>query len=164
MSDFNKAYLKLYPHEKGYQNNENDLGGETKYGISKKQYPNLDIADLSEEQAIEILKKDYWDHYDLSTLNSQDLSNALFIMYVNAPPLSVAMSLQLAIHDCGVSQINIDGILGSQTIILANSINPNDWLVSNFKLKSLQYYLGVVDSNISQLQNLRSWLRRTLIQ
>jgi lysozyme family protein len=47
--------------EGGYVNNPNDPGGETKYGISKKSYPNCDIAGLSESKAREIYKKDYWE-------------------------------------------------------------------------------------------------------
>lgn len=38
----------------------NDPGGLTKYGISQRAYPNLDIRALSEQDAKEIYKKDYW--------------------------------------------------------------------------------------------------------
>lgn len=38
-----------------------DSGGLTKYGISQKSYPDLDIANLTLEQAKEIYKRDYWD-------------------------------------------------------------------------------------------------------
>jgi len=46
-----------------------DPGGTTKWGISQKAYPDLDIEQLTEEQAKEIYKRDYWDevamgHYD----------------------------------------------------------------------------------------------------
>ena len=37
-----------------------DPGGETKWGISKLSYPDLDIAALTREQAIEIYYRDYW--------------------------------------------------------------------------------------------------------
>lgn len=162
MADFNKSYLKLYPLEKKYCNDKNDSGGETKYGISKKQYPQLNIVDLTEEEAIEILKRDYWDFYNLSLLDNQELANAVFIMFVNTKPLGVAMCLQLAIHACGGKEIQVDGILGSQTLRLANSINPTEWLIERFKVEEIRYYLGIVDSNISQQPNLRSWIRRAI--
>lgn len=46
---------------KTYTNDPHDPGGETKYGISKKAYPKEDIKNLTEERALEIYEKDYWD-------------------------------------------------------------------------------------------------------
>lgn len=56
-----KEIKKTIALEGGYNNNQHDSGGETKFGISKKQYPDLDIAKLSIDQAIAIYKRDYWD-------------------------------------------------------------------------------------------------------
>lgn len=44
----------------GYVNNPNDPGGETKYGISKRAYPSLNIRDLTLSDAISLYRKDYW--------------------------------------------------------------------------------------------------------
>lgn len=46
--------------EGGYVFNPKDPGGETKYGISKRAYPHLDIKKLTVEKAKEIYFKDYW--------------------------------------------------------------------------------------------------------
>lgn len=40
---FDKAFEKLIGHEGGYVNHPDDPGGGTKYGISKRAYPNVDI-------------------------------------------------------------------------------------------------------------------------
>ena len=37
-----------------------DPGGETKFGISKRSYPNLDIKNLTREQAVSIYHNDFW--------------------------------------------------------------------------------------------------------
>lgn len=37
-----------------------DPGGETKWGISKRSYPEIDIASLTRELAVEIYFRDYW--------------------------------------------------------------------------------------------------------
>ncbi len=50
----------VFKWEGGYVNDPNDLGGETKYGITKRWHPNLDIKNLTREQAMEIYYKDYW--------------------------------------------------------------------------------------------------------
>lgn len=44
----------------GYVNNPKDPGGETKFGVSKKQYPTLDVKGLTLEDTMTIYKKDYW--------------------------------------------------------------------------------------------------------
>jgi lysozyme family protein len=58
--DFNKAFALIVGIEGGYVNDPNDPGGETKYGISKRSYPNVDIASLSLEDAEAIYQKDFW--------------------------------------------------------------------------------------------------------
>jgi len=58
---FNKCMQFIIPAEGGYVNNPSDPGGETNYGISKRQYPNVDIKNLSLADALAIYEKDYWD-------------------------------------------------------------------------------------------------------
>lgn len=50
----------LLQDEGGYVNDPHDPGGETKYGISKRQFPDLDIANLTPEQAAVIYYDKYW--------------------------------------------------------------------------------------------------------
>jgi lysozyme family protein len=50
----------LLNDEGGYVNNPQDPGGETKYGISKRSFPNLDIANLTPAQAESIYYNNYW--------------------------------------------------------------------------------------------------------
>ncbi|MHB8602203.1 MAG: glycoside hydrolase family 108 protein [Nitrosotalea sp.] len=45
----------------GYTNDPTDPGGETKYGISKRAHPNVDIANLTPQQAADIYANEYWD-------------------------------------------------------------------------------------------------------
>ena len=61
MSDFNKAVEKVLKFEGVLSNDKYDAGGLTKYGISKRMYPSLDIANLTQEQAVAIYKRDYWE-------------------------------------------------------------------------------------------------------
>lgn len=65
MSDlaFTIAIERLLDHEGGYVNNPKDPGGETKWGISKRSYPHLDIKNLTRTEAVEIYKRDFWDQF-----------------------------------------------------------------------------------------------------
>lgn len=63
MNDFNKWFKHLMEDEGGYVNDPQDPGGETKYGVSKRAYPNLVINSVTLEQAADIAKQDYWDKF-----------------------------------------------------------------------------------------------------
>ena len=60
-SVFEKSFQEVMLSEGGYVNHPKDPGGETKYGISKRAYPNLDIKNLTIDDAKEIYRRDYWD-------------------------------------------------------------------------------------------------------
>jgi lysozyme family protein len=57
---FDEAFDVLIGHEGGYVNHPGDPGGETKFGISKRAYPALDIKALTLGQAKAIYRRDYW--------------------------------------------------------------------------------------------------------
>lgn len=57
---FDNAVSFVLAREGGYVFDPYDPGGATKYGISKRSYPNEDIANLTEDRAKEIYRKDYW--------------------------------------------------------------------------------------------------------
>jgi len=61
MADFNQAIEKTLVNEGGYINDPLDAGGKTKFGISKRSYPDVDIKNLTVDGAKSIYKKDYWD-------------------------------------------------------------------------------------------------------
>lgn len=50
----------VFEWEGGYDNDPDDPGGETKYGIDKQSHPNEDIKNLTRERAQEIYWESYW--------------------------------------------------------------------------------------------------------
>lgn len=68
-SDYQHA-LQEYaiPNEAGYVNDENDPGGETNMGISKRYHPNEDIKNLTRERANAILYKEIWNWNGINKL------------------------------------------------------------------------------------------------
>lgn len=70
MITFQQALDQLLKSEGGYVNDPNDPGGETNLGISKRAYPDLDIASLTPESVAPIYKRDYWDKIDGDLLTS----------------------------------------------------------------------------------------------
>jgi lysozyme family protein len=74
-SNFDRALEFVLKWEGGYSNDPHDPGGETKYGINKASHPNVDIKNLTLEQAAVIYKNEYWD-----TCNCDDLKWPLDII------------------------------------------------------------------------------------
>src|SRR5690606_8388459 len=59
-SDFDQAVEFVLQVEGGYSNHPKDRGGETRWGISKASFPDLDIKNLTVSQAKEIYRQHYW--------------------------------------------------------------------------------------------------------
>lgn len=59
--DFYFWIERVLGHEGQYVNDPDDPGGETKWGISKRSYPHLNIKDLTREEAIELYRVDFWE-------------------------------------------------------------------------------------------------------
>lgn len=81
---FDILIQKILQHEGGYVNNPSDKGGETKYGITKARYPNLDIKTITKAQAIEIYRKDFYIPLKISSFTNINLALNVFDMGVNA--------------------------------------------------------------------------------
>lgn len=58
---FDEAFDRLIGHEGFYTPGIGDPGGETKFGISKRSYPYLEIQNLTLQQAKVIYRRDFWD-------------------------------------------------------------------------------------------------------
>lgn len=95
--NFQIALKFVLKHEGGYVNDPDDPGGETKYGISKRAYPNEDIKNLTRERAEFLYKRDYWDipGFDLDNF-PQDVAVVLFNVAVN---MGVGRAKEFATRD-----------------------------------------------------------------
>jgi len=58
--DFDKSINLLFSIEGYISDDKNDLGGFTKYGISQKYHPDVNVPKLTKEQAIQIYLDEYW--------------------------------------------------------------------------------------------------------
>lgn len=113
---FDQAFDKLINHEGGYVFNPHDPGGETKFGISKRSYPHLDIHSLTLADAKTIYKRDFWDRAQCDKLHP-DLAFDLFDGAVNSGIGQAIRWLQRAV---GVAD---DGVVGPLTLASINREN-----------------------------------------
>jgi lysozyme family protein len=110
---FLDAVAKVLAHEGGYSNSAADAGGRTKFGISEREYPQLDIQSLTREQAIRIYYHDWWQRYRYADL-PVEIGTKLFDLAVNMGPADATRCLQRALRACR-GKTEEDGVLGSET-------------------------------------------------
>ncbi len=118
--------------EGGYVNNPNDPGGETNYGISKRQYPELDIKNLTKENAVRIYRTDYWEAIRAEEMPAK-LRLAYFDCAVNQGTARAVLILQRVVR------VKMDKIPGPVTIGVANRHEPRDLVISFMAERALKY-------------------------
>ena len=153
MKSFKEIIEKVLHHEGGYVNDPKDLGGETKYGITKRFYPDVDIKNLTIEQATEIYKKDYWDKNKVESL-PQNLWHIYFDMCVNMGKRTAVKVLQRAAVNKG-RKIEVDGGLGPMTIGALKGVELDR--VRAFRVK---YYVDLITARPEQEKFYLGWFRR----
>jgi hypothetical protein len=129
-ADFDKAVEFVLEREGLLSNHSSDRGGLTKYGISQKANPDIDIANLTREDAIAIYKERYWDSVGAGNM---DMATAL-----------VAFDASVN-HGVGTAKRMIAESNGDVGAML-------DW--------RLNYYDKIVDRDTSQSVFLAGWNNR----
>jgi lysozyme family protein len=112
-----------------------DSGGPTKYGISQRAYPGLDIAALTRQQALDIYARDYWAPIQGDALPGA-LALVVFDASVNQGDQRAVRLLQLCLG------VETDGIMGPETLAAARK-TPVVELVARYLVARLQAYAGL---------------------
>jgi len=127
MSDFNLAIKTVLKNEGGYSFDPKDAGGETKFGISKHSYPDLDIKNLTEREAVDIYYRDFWLANNYFAIENQYIAEQALDLAINVGSKIANKIIQIAYNfyakcltDCYI--LSIDGIIGNKTIDSLNHI------------------------------------------
>ena len=132
MSLFDEFIERVLSHEGGYVNDPRDPGGETKFGIAKRSYPNVDIKALTRDEAKAIYRRDFWDRVQGDTLPRQFAFQALDAA-VNHGVENAVRWMQRAV---GVAD---DGHIGPVTLNTIKRFDAAD-LVLAFNAERLEFY------------------------
>ena len=127
---FHAADAPVKASEGGYVNDPDDPGGETNHGISKKAYPNLDIKNLTAEEAAKIRKRDYWDKGNVEKLPA---------------------NMQAIYYDAAINQ----GLGFAKKAYAESGDNPEA-----FHALRQQKYESIVANKPSQEKYLNGWTKR----
>ena len=154
---FDEIIDGVLKHEGGYVNDPKDLGGETKYGITKRFYPDVDIKNLTKEDAKKIYYDDYWVKNKVHKL-PDNLKYIYFDMCINQGRGTAVRVLQRAVNSKG-GALEVDGGLGPMTLKAINKYKPCDNRVRCYRLK---HYYDLVNKRPEQEKFLFGWFRRAL--
>ena len=167
---FEEAFKEVIKIEKGYVNSEFDRGGETKFGISKKTYPELDIANLTLEKAKTIYFYDFWncDLLRLSNIPDKEIAIELFDTSVNMGQEVAGKFLQTALNHMNRNQriykdLLVDGWIGAVTLNVLEIILKRGEKTTLLKvLNGEQYkrYTQIIEKDPTQENNFVGWMRR----
>lgn len=150
MSTFDRAIRYVLKHEGVLVNDPADPGRLTNRGITKRNYPHLDIAKLTEAATIEIYRKDYWRPiYDEMT--DKDAACKVFDMAVNMGHRQAHKLLQKALD------VLADGVFGPKTLEAANACHN---LTEKLCKQQAEFYHKLVIKRPVMLKFLKGWLNR----
>lgn len=135
--NFDEAFERVIGHEGGYVNDPRDAGGETKFGISKRAYPHLNIKELTLEQAKEIYRADYWNRCHLEEV-PDEVRFDVFDMAVNGGVVAAIKVYQRALN------VTDDGIWGRNTSAASQAAHASPvYLDKRFNGFRLKYYTSL---------------------
>ncbi len=185
MSQFELAIPLLLKHEGDLVNDPSDPGGVTNRGISFRYLSLLikqdssrlskfdlnenkvidpeDIRQISEQEIIELYRKEWWEKYSYGKIDNQSLATKLLDLSVNIGPYVSAELLQraccqLAGHAC----VEVDGILGYKTYHYINQLtfSRQHQLLLIFCDLASEHYRSLIKKRPDFQKYLNGWLKR----
>jgi lysozyme family protein len=138
-----------------------DPGGTTRFGLSQRAYPNLDMHRLTLPQASLYARRDYWNVVKADEV-PEELRWHLFDMAFNAGVGTSVRLLQKSINLCRQSAgrtdfLAEDGVIGPRTLEGTDEIRP-ERLTRVFKAYRIEHYLVLAETSLPKF--IHGWLRR----
>ena len=149
MGDFHRCIDRILAEEGGLSDRPADPGGLTKYGISQRSYPTLDIAALTLADAQALYRRDYWQPLHGDSL-PPGLDLLLLDCAINQGVITAIQLLQQALR------IQDDGLIGPKTLSAAAVAMPG--LLDAFTAERALRY----EFNRNEAVFGRGWYRRLL--
>jgi len=126
-----------------------DTGGVTKYGISSNNHPDVDVPNLTYQNARDIYTSTYLVGSNIYKLD-QPLQEQMLDFAVHSGAETAIKKLQTLLN------VNPDGVIGPITLSKCNGYQLRD--VNNALVKTRVHFL----LNINKPQFWRGWIRRAI--
>lgn len=168
MADSKVLSLFILSKEGGYNNDKDDRGGATKFGITLATWRKVgydkngdgvlneeDVKLLTEEDFHRVFKRNYWDACKADLIKDQSVANLLVDFAYNSGVARVSRFIQRIVG------VTADGIIGSKTINAINNYPRGQrQLFATLKQRRINYLNGVVVANPAQKKFYNGWMNR----
>lgn len=175
MANFDTAYLPTAKSEGGYSDAKNDTGGETVFGLTRRDWPNWSgwniVDDIKEQHGMptaitiinahaglkdsvkQLFKANYWKPIQGDLINDQQIANQAFDTAINMGVGTASKFLQ----QC--AGVTVDLHVGPKTIAAVNAIESRRFY-SCFLAKRKEKYDNIIAANPTQAKFKNSWYSR----
>lgn len=169
---FNRCIEIVLKSEGSYQCDPVDIGNYdsygnligTNFGISARLFPDIDIKNLTREQAKDIYYQHYWLPMNLRGIDSDDLILHLFDHGINAGKRTAIRMIQRIVN------VKTDGIIGINTVYRINSFGNVYRVIDGYGLLTTIaehyiyarrcYYSDLVSRRPATQKYLKGWYNR----
>jgi lysozyme family protein len=167
---FALAIPAVLQHEGGFVDSPNDPGGATDFGVSLRWLkaqglltelehstqtddPVLAVKRMTQPDAEAFYQQFWWDNYEYSTIDAQNVANKILDMAVNLGAPRAHRMVQSAVG------VKSDGVLGPTTYGEINH-TQNTSLILTLKNAQASFYRNLVAVKPQMGQFLEGWLKR----
>ena len=164
-ASFSRAVEWVISHEGGYVHHPSDPGQATKYGISQRAYPNMDIKNLTLMEAQTIYERDYWKPSLAYQIVEQRLATKYLDMCVNFGVTQGCKTLQLMLNYFLPNSCAATGVPSDATINTLNGLAKSrdvGALVGTLGAFMIVRYASIVQSRPDKSVFAYGWARRAL--
>lgn len=176
LDKFEHAVGVVLEHEGVLNDNPNDPGGLTKYGISLAflkhagldvnydgDINELDVLAITPDKAKEIYKSEWWDKYNYAAIDDIDIATKVFDLAVNMGNYTAHKLLQKAINEVIDGSIEVDGIIGDETLGILNDMIEDDLaedVLNTIRDLATEFYINLASKSPLLQEFLNGWLKR----
>jgi lysozyme family protein len=151
---FDDIIVFVLDAEGGYDNDPDDPGGETKYGIDKRSHPDVNIKALTVEQAKNIYFAEYWMQFNCEQF-AKPVGEVYFDCCVNTGAKQANKFLQRAVDTAP------DGVIGVKTLEAVACRNAQETALKMIDQRQA-FYDNLAKSKPKLSKFLRGWTNRNI--
>jgi len=190
MANFDEAYNITCKNEGKYDNDPDDVGGETYKGVARSYYPdwggwklidkakeennfpeNLENNSDLQTKVRKLFKNLYWNRFWGDKISNQSIANEMFDTAINLGASRAIKYLQIGLNILNRNQqlyadIVEDGVFGKNTLRALNSYLSSDedvFLLKVINILQGYHYIKYMKESPIQEKYARGWLKRVEI-
>ncbi len=164
---FEQAANYALENEGGDSDDKDDRGGKTRFGISQRAFPDLDISSLTLQDAKDIYRKEFWERPGFDQLPYDTLAVKVFDAGINMGTKAAGKLLQRALNDtvpigaeeAELKKIKVDGRIGPNTLGEITARDQEELMAAYVK-RLRKRYGDIVRRRPKNSKFLRGWMKR----